>query len=225
MKHLAWVGLVSVVAAAAAIACGGAEPSDTLAGRTNTSPDSDAGASSTSSSGSTSSSSGSTSSSSGSTTSSGGTDGGNEASTATNAFTGAAAYTATTGRTTNKPGEHPNGGNPVKLACLSCHSAGNGAPPFFAGGTVFKDTAATMPASQIEVRFRDAAGKALSVYTDALGNFYVTQSAATNAGLAFPLSVGARDGTSTKPMVGAIANGDCNSSACHGGAQGFIHVP
>lgn len=224
MKHLAGLGVVSLVSLASlAAACGGSDQSDVLAGRTNqTTPEGDAGdvdaTSSTSSSGASSTSSGSTS-------SSGGTDSGTDGAAAANAFTGAGAYTATTGRNTNKPGEHPNAGNPAKTACLSCHGPGGDGPRFFAGGTVYKDVAATMPAAQVEVRFRDASGKALSTYTDALGNFVVTANAATTAGIAFPLQVGARNGTATKPMSAQIANGDCNSSTCHGGTQGFIHVP
>lgn len=218
MKHVAWVAAASVISLGMLFACGGAESSDVLAGRSNQQvPGSDAGdeASSTSSS----------SSSSGTTSSSGGTEGGTDGAAATNAFTGAPAYTARTGKSTSKPGEHPNGGNPAKVACLSCHVQGGEGPRFFAGGTVYKDTAATIPAPQVEVRFRDGAGNTFSTYTDALGNFLVTAGEATSAGITFPLQVGARDATSTKLMSASITSGDCNSAACHGGAQGFVHVP
>ena len=147
-----------------------------------------------------------------------------DAATAVTAFTGAGAYVATTGPSTIK-GAHGGNGNPSKLACQGCHGAGGGAPRFFAGGSVFKDAAGTMPAAQVEVRFRDAAGKSLSAFTDATGSFYVRQSTATAAGITLPAHVGARDATTTKLMSATIANGDCNSSACHGGAQGRVHVP
>lgn len=147
-----------------------------------------------------------------------------DAATAVTAFTGAGAYVATSGPSTIKDA-HGGNGNPSKLACQGCHGAGGGAPRFFAGGSVFKDAAGTMPAAQIEVRFRDAAGKSLSAYTDATGSFFVRQTTATAAGIALPARVGARDAAITKLMTATIANGDCNSAACHGGAQGRVHVP
>jgi len=147
-----------------------------------------------------------------------------DAATAVTAFTGAGAYVATSGPSTIK-GAHGGNGNPSKLACQGCHGAGGGAPRFFAGGSVFKDAAGTMPAAQVEVRFRDAAGKSLSAYTDATGSFFVRQTTATAAGIALPALVGARDAALTKLMTATIANGDCNSAACHGGAQGRVHVP
>lgn len=140
-----------------------------------------------------------------------------------NAFTGAPAYVATTGRNARK-NAHGNGGNPAKLACLSCHRAGGNAPTWFAGGTVFTSAAGTTPAPQVEVRFRDATGKAASTYSDADGNFYLTPGQAN--GLAFPLQVAARDATTVRPMVTMLANGDCSAAACHGGATvGAVHVP
>ena len=145
-----------------------------------------------------------------------------DAATAVTAFTGAGAYVATSGPSTIK-GAHGGNGNPSKLACQGCHGAGGGAPRFFAGGSVFKDAAGTMPAAQVEVRFRDAAGKSLSAYTDATGSFFVRETTATAAGIALPALVGARDAALTKLMTATIANGDCNSAACHGGAQGRVH--
>ena len=114
---------------------------------------------------------------------------------------------------------------PADASTPSDSGAGGGAPRFFAGGSVFKDAAGTMPAAQVEVRFRDAAGKSLSAYTDATGSFFVRQTTATAAGIALPALVGARDAALTKLMTATIANGDCNSAACHGGAQGRVHVP
>lgn len=139
-----------------------------------------------------------------------------------NAFTGAPAYVATTGRSARK-NAHGNGGNPSKLACLSCHKTGGNAPVWFAGGTVFTSAAGTTPAAQVEVRLRDATGKGASTYSDADGNFYFTPAQA--AGLAFPLQVAARDATTVKPMVTMLTMGDCSAAACHGGTPGVVHVP
>lgn len=141
------------------------------------------------------------------------------------AFTGAAAYVATNGPSTQK-GAHPNGGNPAKVDCLTsnCHGAGGSGPRFAAGGTVFTSAAATTPAAQVEVRLRDAAGNAVSAYTDANGNFFVRAAAA--AALVFPVQTGARNAAATRAMSATIANGACNSAACHGSAAtGFVHVP
>ena len=141
------------------------------------------------------------------------------------AFTGAAAYVATNGPSTIK-GAHPNGGNPAKVDCLSagCHGAGGAGPRFAAGGTVFTNVAATTPAAQVEIRLRDAAGRAASAYTDANENFFIR--AADAAALVFPVQAGARDAAAVKAMSASIANGACNSAACHGNAAtGFIHVP
>lgn len=143
----------------------------------------------------------------------------------TTAFTGAGAYVATTGPSTIE-GAHPNGGNPAKVDCLTagCHGAGGAGPRFAAGGTVYTSAAATAPAPRVEVRFLDADGTAVSAYTDVNGNFFLRAAAAAN--LAFPLRVGARDATTTRPMAATIGNGACNSAACHGGAAtGVIHVP
>jgi hypothetical protein len=152
-------------------------------------------------------------------------DAGKDAGTIATAFTGATAYVATTGPSTIK-GAHPNGGNPAKVDCLSsgCHGAGGAGPRFAAGGSVFTSAAATTPASQVEVRLRDGAGRAVSAYTDANGNFFVR--AADAAALVFPVQAGARNAATTRTMDATLANGACNSAGCHGNAAtGFIHVP
>lgn len=139
----------------------------------------------------------------------------------TNAFTGAAAYVAQNGPSTNK-GDHGGDGNPAKRDCLGsgCHGAGGGGPRFIAGGTVFKDKAGTIPAAQIEVRLRDNNGGSLLTHTDANGNFFFR-----GAGVTLPAATGVRDNATTSLMAGAISNGACNSAACHGGTQGWIHIP
>lgn len=147
------------------------------------------------------------------------TNGGAGAAGPVNAFTGAAAFVSKLGPSTRK-GEHSFAGNnpptsPKGQACSSCHS-------FFMGGTVFADAAGTVPAAGVEVRARDAAGNAVSAWTDQDGNFYISRA----SGLTLPASVGVRDATTVKPMSATIANGTCASSACHvAGKQGGIHLP
>lgn len=136
-----------------------------------------------------------------------------------NAFTGAPAYAAALGRTTS----NRNHANPAGRACLECHRSGGSAPNWFAAGTVYSNVANKTPAARVEVRFRAASGAAKSVYTDALGNFYLP--ALEAEGLAFPLQVGARDGTTVRLMSAGLIQGNCASSNCHGGAPGPIHLP
>lgn len=133
--------------------------------------------------------------------------------TATGAFAGAPAFVATTGPSTIKSGHSAfPGNNPSKQACLGCHD-------FMAAGSVFLDAAGTMPAAGVEMRFVDANGAAHSAYTDVNGNFYMSAGA-----LAGPAKVGVRNASTTHLMAGGITSGNCNSSTCHGGAQGWIHL-
>lgn len=77
------------------------------------------------------------------------------------------------------------------------------------------------------MRARDAAGHAVSAWTDSLGNFFVSSSDAQAANITVPVEVGARDATNVRLMM-ATTDPDkqgCNDKSCHGGAQGFIHVP
>ena len=136
-----------------------------------------------------------------------------------NAFTGAGAFVSKLGPSTRK-GSHNFAGNtpptsPMGQACRNCHN-------FFMGGTVYADAAGTLPAAGVEVRARDAAGNAVSAWTDQDGNFY-----AGNAGaVTLPARVGVRDAANTKVMSSTIASGTCASSTCHvSGKQGPIHLP
>ena len=70
-----------------------------------------------------------------------------------------------------------------------------------------------------------AAGHAVLVHTDSRGNFFVRAQTATAANLTFPANAGVRDAANTKLMVATLPNGDCNNATCHGGTQGFIHLP
>jgi hypothetical protein len=103
-------------------------------------------------------------------------------------------------------------GNPAGRPCLSCHDATekDGAPHYLFAGTIYLDKEGTKPASKIEIRMVDADGKAVSTYSDALGNFFVK---ATGGDLAGPATAGARDGTMSHTMKDKINDGDCN--LCH----------
>jgi hypothetical protein len=131
---------------------------------------------------------------------------------AAGAFAGAPAYVQTTGTSTIRSSHPFAGNNPVKQACLDCHS-------FAAGGSVFLDAAGTMPAANIEIRMIDTNGVAKSSYTDANGNFFFPSGT-----IAGPAKVGVRDATATHLMSGGVSNGNCSSSSCHGGSQGVIHL-
>ena len=216
MRPVISFGAASVLSLLALVAaCGGATDTEV----TGASPD--GGQSSSGASGS---SSGTSGSSSGTSGSSGDVDAGGDAAPAESPFTGAPAYVPTLGRNTLK-GEHPNGGNPSTRACFDCHGGKGPGPDFFAAGSVFSDAKGTTPAARIEIRLRDGAGNAVSTYSDTLGNFVVTAATAANAGVTFPLHSGARNAAMTNLMSAAAPNGDCNNSSCHGGTQGWIHVP
>jgi hypothetical protein len=105
--------------------------------------------------------------------------------------------------------------NPAGKDCGGCHT-------FFAGGTVFADAARSMPAVGAEVRVRDAAGNAVSAWTDADGNFFIR----TSGAVTFPALVGVRKDAVTAAMAGSISDGRCASSSCHvAGKQDAIHLP
>jgi len=41
----------------------------------------------------------------------------------------------------------------------------------------------------------------------------------------FPVNAGVRDATSTATMTDTPMVGSCNATTCHGGKQGWIHLP
>lgn len=141
------------------------------------------------------------------------------------AFTGAGPYVATLGPSTRQATHNfatnnpPT--NPAGQACLACHIAGGAAKEFVMGGTVWKDSAATIPSPGIEVRLRDSAGVAVSAFTDVDGNFYFLKGATGTP--TPPALAGIRDATTTKLMGGAIDVANCNN--CHKiGGQTPIHL-
>jgi hypothetical protein len=147
-----------------------------------------------------------------------------DASPVVTAFTGAGPFVATTGPSA-RMAAHAFAGNtpitnPAKQACLGCHVAGGAAKAFAFAGTAFKDVAGTIPAVGVEVRVRAADGGSLSAYTDEDGNFY------QSAPIAFPASVGARNATTSRVMMGMPPEGGCNNAQCHdGNAHPWMTVP
>jgi hypothetical protein len=121
-------------------------------------------------------------------------------------FAGAPAYSPQTGDNSHNAGK----------SCLQsgCHGSGGEAPNFLIGGTVYSDYAGTMPASGVEVRIVDSAGHAVSTHSGPEGNFYI---GAGGGGITFPANVGARDGTTARPMVTTLTSSmaSCGQSTCH----------
>jgi hypothetical protein len=148
--------------------------------------------------------------------------------TTTDAFKGAPPFTSMVGNSAHHPGESCSSSN--------CHGPAGGETEFVVGGTVYKDYKGTTPAPGVEVRVVDAVGTAMSVYTGTNGNFYLNAGRRDGGGaVTYPVTVGVRDGTTTRPMVTAItsaAMGSCASAGCHivggspaSGAYYPIHVP
>jgi hypothetical protein len=117
------------------------------------------------------------------------------------------------------PGYSGGGGgdiahNPGK-SCMQngCHGSGE-APAFLIGGTVYKDYAGTTPNPGVQIRVLDSSGNSASTTSDSNGNFYIR---AGQGGVAFPAIVGARDATTTRPMVTQLTGnmGSCNQGGCH----------
>jgi hypothetical protein len=136
----------------------------------------------------------------------GGGAGGGDAGSFVDPFAGAPAYSPQTG------GDSHNAGK----SCLQsgCHASGGEGPSFLIGGTVYKDYAGTVPAPGVEVRIVDSAGNAASTYSGPEGNFSIGAGA---SGISFPANVGARDGTTVRPMVTTLTSGmgSCGQSTCH----------
>ena len=133
-------------------------------------------------------------------------------------FAGAPPYTAQQGNGAHNPG----------TSCNDHHHN------FLIGGTVYKDYQGTIPAVSVEVRLVDPAGNTVSAYSGPEGNFYIDPSNAN--GVTLPATVGARDGTTTRPMITTLTGsmGSCGQSPCHvpgGGPMSGtgnyypIHVP
>jgi len=103
------------------------------------------------------------------------------------------------------------------LQSSDCHAPGGDGKALLLGGTLYEDYySMTAVKAGVEVRIRDFAGHAISVYTDATGNFFVRQADAN--GLGFPAVVGVRDATSTRDMITTLSSpsmGSCSEAPCH----------
>jgi hypothetical protein len=106
---------------------------------------------------------------------------------------------------------------------MDCHA--NQGPKLLVGGTVYKDYAGKTPAVGVEIRIADTSGRTASAYSGTNGTFYVRADSTT---VAFPAVVGARDATSTRPMITQLTGtmGSCGQASCHqANGYGPIHVP
>ena len=109
------------------------------------------------------------------------------------------------------------------MACLECHNGQQqdlGANIYTLGGTVFQDTAGTIPKVGATVIVIDGDGTVVKLPTQQNGNFY------TSAALTPPYNtIVSQCGAEIEnvPMIANFVDGDCNS--CHSGpatAPGFV---
>jgi hypothetical protein len=123
--------------------------------------------------------------------------------------------------------------------CLECHGGGGGGggaraengegggegdgPPWTVAGTVFHALDAPTSAGVLgaHVRMIDATGRAVTLRTNAAGNFYLADP------LAFPLQVSIEHGGVVRTMTSPVTYGGCNG--CHtwpgGDAGGRLAIP
>lgn len=115
--------------------------------------------------------------------------------------------------TTYGPGEHNTGRN-----CMDgCHNHG-----FTLAGTLYTGVLNNTGYAGATITVKDSANRTIDVVVQANGNFY------TSAAISFPAIVMASACPQGTKMNSQIANGACNTAACHaqvGGAQGQIHLP
>ena len=145
-------------------------------------------------------------------------------------FSGAPPYSAKGGGGGDTA--HNAGKSCMNQGCHPTSGGGGEAPAFLIGGTVYKDYLGTTPAVGVEVRIVDSSGNAASAYSDSGGSFYIRAGSSTT--VTFPAIVGARDGTTTRPMITTLTSsmGSCAQQPCHtkGGSPAMgtyypIHVP
>lgn len=140
-----------------------------------------------------------------------------------NAFEGAPPFVSQPVVVSAKQQMAETGNVPTKTACLACHNGASTAPSWLAGGTVFRDVGGTLPAVDSEVRIVDTgSGRAFSAHSDSDGNFWLPMPMESAGG---PFLIGVRNPEAEKWMPLLQRGLDCNGSACHGGAQGPIHLP
>jgi hypothetical protein len=125
-------------------------------------------------------------------------------------FAGAPAYASQTGQQTHNAGQ-----SCIQSGCHGSGASGGTVPSFLVGGTVYADYKGTTPAVGVEVRIVDPAGHATSVYSGPSGTFFLSSGNAS--GVTFPAAVGARDATTTRPMITTLTSsmGSCGQTHCH----------
>jgi hypothetical protein len=107
-------------------------------------------------------------------------------------------------------------------SCLSCHTAGGGAPAFTAAGTVFAGGNSTAGVAGATVTIRPSSGATVVLTTNSVGNFY------TSASLNPPLTISVSAGGRTNTMASTASSGACG--ACHkpsatgASARARVHV-
>lgn len=112
--------------------------------------------------------------------------------------------------------------------CLSCHRAGGQAQrrPWTAAGTVFRSAESPLDdgVEGATIEITDAAGKKVTLVSNAVGNFYTAEP------LTKPLMMAIEyEGRRQEMPIPLDADGACN--ACHshpdaiGGAKGRIRIP
>ena len=107
--------------------------------------------------------------------------------------------------------------------CLECHGGASIAKTFLAGGFVATKANGSVGASDVEVRLVDkGTGDVYTAHTDADGFFWITP---PDAGVTGPFNAGCRDGTDTSVMISQPPNADCQTTSCHGGTTGVVHLP
>ena len=113
----------------------------------------------------------------------------------------------------------------VKAACHLASSPGPSAPAYTYAGTLYADTAGTMPQAGAWVRIRDDSGNVVETATDSGGNFFFD--GANVLPTPYPGHTSAAlcttAGTGVSPMTDtlAVGGGDCNQgSSCHGNPTG-----
>jgi hypothetical protein len=125
-------------------------------------------------------------------------------------FAGASPFSAQTGTVSHNAGK-----SCLQSGCHGPTTGATGAPGMLIGGTVYSDYMGTKPAAGVEVRIVDKAGHSATAHSGPDGNFYVLSAAAN--GVTLPAVVGARDATTTRPMITTLATsmGSCGQTTCH----------
>ena len=110
-------------------------------------------------------------------------------------------------------GHHNTGRN-----CMDgCHNHG-----FTLAGTLYTGALNNTGYAGATITIKDSANRTIDLVVMANGNFYTSQA------ISFPAVVMASACPQGAKMTGQIANGACNTTACHaqtGGAAGQIHLP